>query len=116
MALAVAVSLIAGFTRTTRAAAAVYPIARAYHPLFFGAVVTVLYRASRQDVYNILWALVFGFATMNIVSLAARRLEPTRRGLTFGELMAVMVVLMSVILLGWEMLNLFHIFPLKLRH
>ena len=66
--------------------------------------------------YNILWAVVFGFATLNILGLAARRLEPTRRGLTFGELMAVMVVLMSVILLGWEMLNLFHVFPIKLRH
>ena len=30
--------------------------------------------------------------------------------------MAVMVVLMSVVLLGWEMLSLFHIFPIKLRH
>jgi hypothetical protein len=113
MALSAAVSLIAGFTRTTRAAVAVYPMARVI-PLFFGAAVTVLYRATRQDVYNILWAVVFGFATLNILSLAARRLEPTRRGLTFGELMAVMVVLMSVILLGWEMLNLFHVFPIKL--
>jgi hypothetical protein len=116
MALSAAVSLIAGFTRTTRAAVAVYPVARVYSPLFFGAAVTVLYRATRQDVYNILWAVVFGFATLNILSLAARRLEPTRRGLTFGELMAVMVVLMAVILLGWEMLNLFHVFPIKLRH
>ena len=116
MALSAAVSLIAGFTRTTRAAVAVYPVARFYTPLFFGAAVTVLYRATRQDVYNILWAVVFGFATLNILSLAARRLEPTRRGLTFGELLAVMVVLMSVILLGWEMLNLFHVFPIKLRH
>jgi hypothetical protein len=116
MPLSAAVSLIAGVTRTTRAAVAVYPAARVSTTLFFGAAVTVLYRATRQDVYNILWAVVFGFATLNILSLAARRLEPTRRGLTFGELMAVMVVLMSVILLGWEMLNLFHVFPIKLRH
>jgi hypothetical protein len=58
---------------------------------------------------------VFGFATLNILSLAARRFEPTRRGMTFGELMAVMVVVISVVLLGWEMLNLFHIFPIQLR-
>src|ERR1700693_4949950 len=99
----ITLSMIAGFTRTTRAALVLYPIAR-------------FYRGSRQDVYNILWAVVFGFATLNILSLAARRLEPTRRGLSFGELMAVMVVLMSVVLLGWEMLSLFHIFPIKLRH
>ncbi len=93
----------------------VYPVARAYAAVFFGVGVTLFYRGSRQDVYNILWAVVFGFATLNIISLAARRLEPTRRGLTFGELMAVMVVLLSIFLLGWEMLNTFHIFPIKLR-
>jgi hypothetical protein len=115
MALPAAVSLIAGFTRTTRAALAIYPIARAYAAMLFGIAVAVFYRGSRQDVYNILWAVVFGFATLNILSLAARRLEPTRRGLSFGELMAVMVVLVSVVLLGWEMLNLFHIFPIQLK-
>jgi hypothetical protein len=109
-------SLIAGFTRTTRFALAVYPVARACAAVLFGVAVAVLYRGSREDVYNILWAVVFGFATLNILSLAARRLEPTRRGLTFGELMAVMVVLLSIFLLGWEMLNLLHIFPIKLKH
>jgi len=69
----------------------------------------------RQDVYNILWAVVFGFATLNILSLAARRFEPGRRGLSFGELLAVMVVLISVLLLSWEMLNLLHIFPIQIR-
>jgi hypothetical protein len=68
-----------------------------------------------EDVYNILWAIVFGFATLNILSLAARRFEPNRRGLTFGELMAVLVVLLSLFLLGWELLGLFHIFPIKLQ-
>jgi hypothetical protein len=115
MALPAAVSLIAGFTRTTRAALVVYPVARASAAVLFGVAVSVLYRGSRQDVYNILWAVVFGFATLNIISLAVRRLEPTRRGLSFGELMAVMVVLLSVFLLGWEMLNLFHVFPIKLK-
>ncbi|HUO15622.1 MAG TPA: hypothetical protein VMX38_11600 [Verrucomicrobiae bacterium] len=76
----------------------------------------LLYRsASREDLYNILWAVVFGFATLNILSLAAKRFEPSRRGLSFGELMAVLVVVISIILLGWEMLNLFHIFPIRLR-
>ena len=107
--------LIANFSRTTRAALAVYPIARAQAAVFVGVAVTLLYRGTRQDVYNILWAVVFGFATLNILSLAARRFEPTRRGLSFGELLAVMVVVISVILLGLEMLNLFHIFPIKLQ-
>jgi hypothetical protein len=110
-----ALSLIAGITRTSRAALTIYPAARLYPSMFFGVVVTLLYRGSRQDVYNILWAVVFGFATLNILSLAARRLEPRRRGLSFGELLAVMVVLLSVFLLGWEMLNLFHVFPIKLK-
>ena len=115
MALPAAVSLIAGLTRTTRAALAIYPVARASTAVFFGVAVAVLYRGTRQDVYNILWAVVFGFATLNILSLAARRFEPSRRGLTFGELMAVMVVLLSIFLLGWEMLNLFHVFPIRIR-
>ena len=107
---------MASVTRTTRTALALYPTARAGAAVFVGMAVTLLYRGSRQDIYNILWAVVFGFATLNILSLAARRLEPTRRGLSFGELMAVMVVLLSIFLLGLEMLNLFHIFPIKLKH
>ena len=116
MVLPTAVSLIAGFTRTSRAALTIYPFARLYAGVLFGVAVTVLYRGSRDDVYNILWSVVFGFATLNILSLAARRLETTRRGLSFGESMAVLVVVLSVFLLGWEMLNLFHIFPIKLKH
>jgi len=116
MALPSAVSLIAGFTRTSRAAVSLYPIARLYASVLFGVAVAIFYRGSRQDVYNVLWAVVFGFATLNILGLAARRLEPTRRGLSFGELMAVLVVVLSVFLLGWEMLSLLHIFPIKLKH
>jgi len=108
-------SLISGFTRTTRAALAVYPVVRTQAAVVLGIAVTWYYRGARQDVYNILWAVVFGFATLNILSLAARRFEPARRGLTFGELLAVMVVFLSIFLLGLEMLNLFHIFPIQIR-
>jgi len=108
-------TVISSFTRTTRAIIAVYPIARTYGAFVLGLAAAAFYRGSRQDVYNILWAVVFGFATLNILSLAARRMEPARRGLSFGELMAIAVVLVSVFLLGWEMLNLFHIFPIKLQ-
>src|SRR5579872_6314778 len=116
MAISAAVSLVAGFTRTTRIALTLYPAARAGAAVLFGVAVAALYRGSREDVYNILWAVVFGFATLNILSLAARRFEPARRGLTFGELLAVMVVFLSIFLLGVEMLNLFHIFPIRISH
>ncbi len=69
----------------------------------------------KGNVYNILWALVFGFATLNILGLVARRFEPDRSRLSFGETIAIMVVIVSIVLLGWEMLNLFKIFPIKLR-
>jgi hypothetical protein len=116
MAMALAtMTLISGFTRTTRALAALYPPARGGSAIVFSLAVAVFYRGTRQDVYNMLWAVVFGFATLNILSLAARRMEPARRGLSFGELMAVAVVVVAVFLLGWEMLNLFHIFPIKLH-
>jgi hypothetical protein len=108
-------ALIAGFTRTSQAALTIYQAARVSAGVVFGVTVAVFYRGSREDVYNILWAVVFGFATLNILSLAARRLEPNRRGLSFGELMAVLVVLLSVFLLGWEILSLLHIFPIKLK-
>jgi hypothetical protein len=115
MGLPAAISLISGLTRTTRAALAIYPMVRASAAVLFGVAVAVFYRGSRDDIYNILWAVVFGFATINILSLAARRFEPGRRGLTFGELLAVSVVLLSVFLLGWEMLNLLHIFPIRIK-
>lgn len=99
----------------TRAVMALYTLVRTQVLVASGWFVTRHPHSSRSDIYNILWAVVFGFATLNILSLAARRVEPTRRGLSFGELMAVMVVLLSVVLLGWEMLHLFHIFPIKLR-
>lgn len=81
------------------------------------ATLVLLERSSSHhtDVYNILWAVVFGFATLNILSLAARRSEPNRRGLSFGELLAVMVVLLSIFLLGAELLNFVHIFPIKIQ-
>jgi hypothetical protein len=112
MPLPVAISVVT----TTRAALFVYATVRMGAAALASVAAAVLYAGSREGIYNILWAVVFGFATLNILSLAARRYEPTRRGLTFGELMAVMVVSLSVFLLGWEMLNLFRIFPLKGNH
>lgn len=116
MTLSAAVAAISGFARTTRAAAAIYPVARSYATLFFGIAVAMFYRQPRRDAYDILWVVVFAFATLNILGLAARRMEPSRRGLSFGELMAVGVVVLAVILLAFEMLGSLHIFPVKLHH
>ncbi|MGH9548016.1 MAG: hypothetical protein ACRD3W_01525 [Terriglobales bacterium] len=69
----------------------------------------------RGDVYNILWALVFGFATLNILGLVARRFDPNRNRLNFGETIAILVVIVSIVLLGLEMLSLFKIFPIRLQ-
>lgn len=109
------VTLISNVGRTTRAMLAIYPAARACGAVLAGVAVAVFYRGPREDVYNILWAVVFGFATLNILGLASRRMEPGKRGLSFGELMAVMVVVVSVFLLGWELLGLLHIFPIRLH-
>jgi hypothetical protein len=73
-----------------------------------------LLRSGRDEVYTILWTLVFGFATLNILSLGARRFEHGKSGLNFGEILAILVVVVSVILLSWEMLYVFHILPIRL--
>ena len=69
---------------------------------------------TREEVYNVLWVLVFGFATLNILSLGARRMDPRKSGLNFGETLAILIVLISIFLLGWEMLYVFHILPIHL--
>ncbi|MFZ0758616.1 MAG: hypothetical protein WAM69_01595 [Candidatus Sulfotelmatobacter sp.] len=114
MALSSTTILISGFTRTTRAAFSLHKLLRTQPVVVASLVLLERYSSGRNDVYNILWAVVFGFATLNILNLAARRFEPNRRGLTFGELMAVLIVVLSIFLLGWEMLSVFHVFPLKL--
>ena len=89
---------------------------RVLHTLAVGVLpaMFLLRSSTREEIYNILWALVFGFATLNILSLGARRFEQEKGGLSFGEILAIMVVLMSIVLLGWEMLYLFHILPIRL--
>jgi hypothetical protein len=73
------------------------------------------FSSKKDNVYNILWVLVFGFATLNILGLVARRFEPRRSNLNFGEILAITVTVVSVVLLGWEMLSIFHIFPIKIQ-
>jgi len=69
----------------------------------------------QEGVYDLLWAVVFGFATLNIVGLALRKFETTGSRLNLGEILAIMVVGISVILLGWELLYVFKILPFKLE-
>ncbi len=113
MAVPLTTRVVAGVARTKIAASFICSFAHA--PLIAALLLFQRHPDRRNDIYNILWAVVFGFATINILSLAARRFEPNRRGLTFGELMAVLIVLLSIFLLGWELLNVFRIFPIKLQ-
>jgi hypothetical protein len=115
MALSSTTGVISSLARTTCAAFSLHNLLQAQSALVAGLVLLERHSSRRNDVYNILWAVVFGFATLNILSLAARRFEPNRRGLTFGELMAVLVVLLSIFLLGWELFSVFRIFPIKLH-
>jgi hypothetical protein len=87
---------------------------RTLHALAVGFLPALfIFRTTREEIYNILWALVFGFATLNILSLGARRFEQEKGGLSFGEILAILVVLVSVVLLGWELLYLFHVLPIR---
>jgi len=115
MAFSPTTSMMAGFARSARVAVSLHSLWRIHSAGIASLVLLQRHANRRNDVYNILWAVVFGFATLNILSLAARRFEPNRRGLTFGELMAVLVVMLSVFLLGWELLSVIHIFPIKLH-
>lgn len=88
----------------------------AVSPLALLGLVALFESSKKGDVYNILWALVFGFATINILSLVSRRVDPNRQSrMSFGEMMAVGTVAVAVILLGWEMLYLFKVLPLRLH-
>lgn len=73
-----------------------------------------LLASTGDQVYNLLWTLVFGFATLNILSLGARRFDARKTGLNFGEVIAIAVVIVSVLMLGWEMLYVLHILPIRL--
>ena len=65
--------------------------------------------------YDLLWAAVFGFATLNILGLVARRFEPGRSAMTFGEMLAIGTAVISMLMLGWELLFLFHVLPIRLE-
>lgn len=64
--------------------------------------------------YDLLWGAVFGFATLNILGLVARRFEPGRSRMTFGEMLAIIAAGIALLMLVWELLFLFHILPIRL--
>jgi hypothetical protein len=83
---------------------------------FLGTILLIQSSSKKGDAYDLLWAAVFGFATLNILSLVAKRFDPDRNRMSFGEMMAVLTVIVAVFLLGWEMLYLFKILPIRLSH
>lgn len=83
--------------------------------LWLGAMLLFERPQKTADAYNLLWVLVFGFATLNILGLVARRFDTDRNRMNFGEVMAVLVVLVAVMLLGSELLHMFKIFPIRLH-
>ena len=89
-------------------------VLRVDHIVSFAILSFLQFPGKKGDIYNILWVLVFGFATMNILGLVARKFEPDRTRMSFGEILAVLVVLISVGMLAFELLNVLHIFPIKL--
>jgi hypothetical protein len=69
---------------------------------------------NETNFYDIFAALVFGFSTINVLNLATKRFENPGRGLNYGEMLAIAVVIVSVLFLAWEMLHVFHVLPFKL--
>jgi|HubBroStandDraft_6_1064221.scaffolds.fasta_scaffold128907_3 hypothetical protein len=67
-----------------------------------------------DNLFNILIALICGFASLNIINLITRPAKPIR-GLTFGEMLAVTGAVVALLLLGAEMLHIYHVFPIKLQ-
>ena len=55
--------MIAGFARTTQAVIALHNLLRTQPAVIAILVLVQRHSSRRNDVYNILWAVVFGFAT-----------------------------------------------------
>jgi len=102
------------FSQTTAIARTTALLAGTKSVGFLSFALLLQFEEKKFAAYNILWALVFGFATLNILSLVGRRIEPSRSRLSPGETLAILVVFVSIFLLGWEMLYVFKILPIKL--
>jgi hypothetical protein len=65
--------------------------------------------------YDVLWGAVFGFACLNILGLVAKQFEPGRKRVTLGEILAITAAVISVVMLGWELLFYFQVLPIRLQ-
>lgn len=72
-------------------------------------------RLDESSIFSILIALVFGFSTLNILGLVTRRFENRPSRLNAGEILALTAMALSVCFLSLEMLQVFHVFPIKLE-
>jgi hypothetical protein len=68
-----------------------------------------------ESIFSILIGLVFGFSTLNILGLVTRRFENRPTRLNVGEILALTAMALSICFLGWEMLHVFHVLPIKLE-
>src|ERR1700682_4833293 len=59
-------SIVAGFARSARVALSLHSLWRIHSAVIASLVLLQRHASRRNDVYNILWAVVFGFATLNI--------------------------------------------------
>ena len=107
-------TVVTQFTHSRSIAAIVGSDSRIASLVFLASALIFETSEKKGDVYNILWALVFGFATLNILGLVVKRFEPHQHRMTFGEVLAVLTVLVSIFLLGWEMLYIFKVLPIRL--
>ena len=80
-----------------------------------GAALFLQIAAANARVYDILWGAVFGFATLNILGLVARRMESGRSRMTFAEMLAITAAVIAALMLGWELLFMFHVLPIRLE-
>jgi hypothetical protein len=65
--------------------------------------------------YDVLWGAVFAFACLNIFGLVAKQFEPGRTRMSLGEMLAISAAVISVVMLGWELLFFFHALPIRLE-
>lgn len=80
-----------------------------------GVALLLQVEVANGRIYNVLWVAVFGFATLNILGLVARRFEPGRSRMTFGEMLAITAAVIAGLMLTWELLFLFHVLPIRLE-
>lgn len=68
-----------------------------------------------SNIFNLLIVLVFGFSSLNILGLVTRPFEQRRTRLSFGEILAITAMFVSIGFLAMEFLHVYHIFPIKLQ-